>query len=84
MVAVKAEGSDAQERDQEQYKEAFGSRLMRDVMELLREKEQELLKVKRQVEALRYAAPLLVEEDDQAEASGKPVALKGTGKLGQF
>ena len=57
---------------------------MRDVMELLREKEQELLKVKRQVEALRYAAPLLAEEDDQAESSGKPVAVKGTGKLGQF
>jgi hypothetical protein len=53
-------------------------------MELLREKEQELLKVKRQVEALRYAAPLLVEEDDQAEASGKPVAVRGTGKPGPF
>jgi hypothetical protein len=57
---------------------------MRDVRELLREKEQELLKVKRQVEALRYAAPLLAEEEDQAESSGKPVAVKGTGKLGQF
>ena len=36
---------------------------MRDVMELLRAKEQELLKVKRQVEALRIAAPLLGEEN---------------------
>ena len=36
---------------------------MRDVMELLRKKEQELLKVKRQVEALRIAAPLLGEDD---------------------
>jgi hypothetical protein len=36
---------------------------MRDVMELLRAKEQELLKVKRQVEALRIAAPLLAEQD---------------------
>ena len=36
---------------------------MKDVMELLRAKEQELLKVKRQVEALRIAAPLLGGED---------------------
>lgn len=32
---------------------------MKDVMELLRSKEQELTKVKRQVEALRIALPLL-------------------------
>jgi hypothetical protein len=36
---------------------------MRDVMEILRAKEQELIKVKRQVEALRIAAPLLSSED---------------------
>jgi len=36
---------------------------MRDVMELLRAKEQELLKVKRQVEALRIAAPLIADDD---------------------
>jgi hypothetical protein len=36
---------------------------MRDVMEILRVKEQELIKVKRQVEALRIAAPLLGGED---------------------
>jgi hypothetical protein len=42
---------------------------MRDVMELLRAKEQELLKVKRQVEALRIAAPLLGEQD-QAPSNG--------------
>jgi hypothetical protein len=35
-------------------------------MELLRAKEQELLKVKRQVEALRVALPLLRSEDDPA------------------
>jgi hypothetical protein len=34
-----------------------------DVMELLRKKEQELVKVKRQVEALRIVAPLLGEEN---------------------
>ncbi len=37
---------------------------MKDVMELLRAKEQELLKVRRQVEALRVALPLLRTEDD--------------------
>jgi hypothetical protein len=37
---------------------------MKDVTELLRSKEQELLKVKRQVEALRVALPLLSTEED--------------------
>jgi hypothetical protein len=37
---------------------------MRDVMEVLRLKEQELSKVKKQVEALRIALPLLGVEDD--------------------
>lgn len=41
---------------------------MVDVMELLRKKEQELVRVKRQVEALRIAAPLLG-EDDQSTAA---------------
>jgi hypothetical protein len=36
---------------------------MKNVMELLRAKEEELSKLKRQVEALRIAAPLLSEED---------------------
>ncbi|MGA7217177.1 MAG: hypothetical protein WBX38_02625 [Candidatus Sulfotelmatobacter sp.] len=43
---------------------------MRDVMEMLRSKEQELLKVKRQVEALRIAAPLLGREDDLSAPTG--------------
>jgi|HubBroStandDraft_4_1064222.scaffolds.fasta_scaffold143734_3 hypothetical protein len=46
---------------------------MRDVMELLRAKEQELLKVKRQVEALRIAAPLLAEQDQVPPANGAGV-----------
>ena len=54
---------------------------MRDVMELLRAKEQELLKVKRQVEALRIAAPLLG-EDDAASPSSTPMANKGIRTLG--
>jgi hypothetical protein len=37
---------------------------VKDVMELLRAKEQELVRVKRQVEALRIALPLLRTEDD--------------------
>ncbi len=49
---------------------------MRDVMELLRAKEQELLKVKRQVEALRIAAPLLGEEN-QVNSAKTLVAVNG-------
>lgn len=45
---------------------------MKDVMELLRTKEQELLRVKRQVEALRVALPLLSEADEPMGASGQP------------
>lgn len=48
---------------------------MRDVMELLRAKEQELSKVKREVEALRIAAPLLGESD--------PVVLATTRRDGK-
>jgi hypothetical protein len=40
-----------------------------DVMDLLQQKEQELLKVKRQVEALRIAAPLLSEDDGLASVA---------------
>lgn len=50
---------------------------MKDVMELLRAKEQELLKVKRQIEALRIAAPLLGGEGDRVGPSMAPVAVKG-------
>lgn len=46
---------------------------MRDVMELLRAKEQELSKVKRQVEALRIAAPLLGDDNPVlTAATSKP------------
>jgi hypothetical protein len=38
--------------------------MMRNVMEVLRAKEEELIRVKREVEALRIAAPLLVAKDD--------------------
>jgi len=51
-------------------------------MELLRAKEQELLKVKRQVEALRIAAPLLAGEQDQAGPSNGPAAVKEANPFG--
>jgi hypothetical protein len=54
---------------------------MRDVMELLRVKEQELLKVRRQVEALRVAAPLLAGEQDQAPSNG-PSMSKEANRFG--
>jgi hypothetical protein len=54
---------------------------MKDVMELLRAKEQELLKVRRQVEALRVALPLLRTEDDQHAPATMP-STKGTGQAG--
>jgi len=56
--------------------------LMRDAMELLRAKEQELLKVKRQVEALRIAAPLLGGEEDSGLTSIRSASVKEAGKVG--
>jgi hypothetical protein len=47
---------------------------MKDVMELLRAKEQELLKVRRQVEALRVALPLLSDDDANCPAN-RPASL---------
>ncbi len=55
---------------------------MRDVMELLRVKEQELVKVKRQVEALRIAAPLLAGDQDQASPSNGPAMVREGNRLG--
>ncbi|HVR26970.1 MAG TPA: hypothetical protein VMU26_27055 [Candidatus Polarisedimenticolia bacterium] len=54
---------------------------MRDVMELLRAKEQELLRVKRQVEALRIALPLLSGGDDDFSLPAAKQGNKGTGNL---
>jgi hypothetical protein len=39
---------------------------MKDVMEVLRAREQDLVRVREEVEALRVAAPLLGEEEDSA------------------
>jgi hypothetical protein len=54
---------------------------MKDVLELLRAKEQELLKLKRQVEALKIAAPLLGSDDDAIFASTKNALPKGPERL---
>jgi hypothetical protein len=54
---------------------------MRDVMELLHAKEEELLKVKRQIEALRIALPLLRAEEDPLVPPGAGT-FKGSGLLG--
>jgi hypothetical protein len=48
---------------------------MKDVMDLLHTKERELSKVKRQVEALRIAAPLLG-DDDPLGAAATPKTKK--------
>jgi hypothetical protein len=53
---------------------------MKDVMELLRAKEQELLKVKRQVEALRIAAPLLGGDEDTGLSPTASGGIKEVGK----
>jgi hypothetical protein len=53
---------------------------MKDVIELLRAKAQELQKVKRQVEALRIAAPLLGGEQDTGSTSNTPSGIKEAGR----
>ena len=54
--------------------------VMKDVMELLRAKEQELSKVKRQVEALRIAAPLLGGDEETGSSSTTPGGIKEVGR----
>lgn len=53
---------------------------MKNPIEVLRAKEQELLKVKREIEALRVALPLLGEDDESATPGrsifGVPAASK--------
>jgi hypothetical protein len=53
---------------------------MRNVTDVLRAKEQELMKVKREVEALRTALPLLASEDDPLTPP-LPVSIKGSSYL---
>jgi hypothetical protein len=57
---------------------------MKDVMEVLRAREQELMRVKEEVEALRVAAPLLGEEEDLAVASPAGVPAKRAQRVTEF
>jgi hypothetical protein len=52
---------------------------MRDLKEVLRSKEQELAQVKRQVEALRIALPLLEGGEDQGISLAKAAAAHDAG-----
>jgi hypothetical protein len=52
---------------------------MKDVMEVLRSKERELIEVKRQVEALRLVAPLLQGEDKPSPSLGNAGLMKDGG-----
>jgi hypothetical protein len=45
---------------------------MKNVYEVLRQKELELARLEKEVEALRVAAPLLSDDKDAAEANNKP------------
>jgi hypothetical protein len=52
---------------------------MKNVYEVLRQKEMELTRLEKEVEALRLVAPLLSEEKENAEATSKslPTAVNG-------
>jgi hypothetical protein len=50
---------------------------MKNVYEVLRQKELELTRLEREVEALRVAAPLLSEEKEQAEAPKPTLTANG-------
>lgn len=51
---------------------------MKNVYEVLRQKEQELSRLEREVEALRIAAPLLSEEKESGVDSAKPTLTAPT------
>ena len=53
---------------------------MKDIDEVLRQKEQEIRVVEREVEALRIAAPLLTDEDEnEASTKIRPQAERSVG-----
>ena len=55
---------------------------MRDVYEVLREKELEVSRLEQEVEALRVAAPLL-SEDGEAENDNQPTLLRAVNETPQ-
>ena len=52
---------------------------MKNVYEVLRQKELELARLEKEVEALRVAAPLLSDDKDAMEPASKPALATGTG-----
>jgi hypothetical protein len=53
-----------------------GGRAMKDPLAVLRSKEQEIVRIKKEIEALRVAARLLREDDDQIPEDAKPDARR--------
>jgi hypothetical protein len=51
---------------------------MKNVYEVLRQKEQELIRLEKEVEALRIAAPLLSEEKESSAEAPKPTLTPTT------
>lgn len=45
---------------------------MRDLYQILREKELQIMRVQQEVDALRFAIPLLSDEDDKPDPSLSP------------
>jgi hypothetical protein len=56
---------------------------MRNVYEVLRQKELELARLEKEVEALRVAAPLLSEEKEMAETTSNKPTLATTAPVSQ-
>lgn len=52
---------------------------MKNVYEVLRQKELELTRLEKEVEALRVAAPLLSDDKESQEATNKPTLATSTG-----
>ena len=52
--------------------ELAGAMVMKNVYEVLRQKEMELTRLEKEVEALRLVAPLLSEEKEIGSEMGKP------------
>ena len=59
--------------------ERAGGLLMKNVYEVLRQKEMELTRLEKEVEALRLVAPLLSEEKEMSEISSKPALATAVG-----
>lgn len=57
---------------------------MKDVMEVLRAREQQLMRVREEVEALRVAAPLLEEKEDFRPDSPAGAPEKRAQRVTQF